>query len=105
MFACGVPSPLLHQWLLDNVAELQYKPEDRAPVLAPSTLQRRQILSEILGQRRPWFSRLSHRARIAQENGAAHCDSLYHHASDPHEMVNVFFERDFYSQFTFVIDA
>lgn len=101
----GVSPKRLHQWLLAHVPELQYKPEDRAPVLAPSTLYKRQLLSDILAKRRPWFSRLSHRARIVQESGSAHGDFLYHHAHDARDIVNVFFEQDFYSMFTFVIDA
>lgn len=105
MLKSGATELKLHKWLLANVPELKYKPEDRAPVLAPSTLQKREILADILAQRRPWFTRLSHRARLAVESGSADTDCLFHNASDPHELVNVFFEPDFYSQFTFVIDA
>lgn len=105
MLKSGASDSKLHEWLLAKVPALKYKPEDRAPELTAFTLQRRQILSDILAQRRPWFTRLSHRARLAVENGTASYEYLFHNAKDSHELVNVFFDPIFYSQFSFVIDA
>lgn len=99
----------VHAWLLENVKTLRYTPEDRAPELSPSTLQKRRLLSEILGQRRPWFARPSHRAAIARAAGRSGATPNGQPISGPSTvdstLVNVYFETEFYSQFAFVIDA
>lgn len=101
----GVSHTALHSWLLSRVKTLKYKPEDRAPVFCSSTFRHRQVLSDVLGQRRPWIVRLSHRAAIAQSDGAALAQPLVSPSAAEHSLVNVYFETIFYSQFSFVIDA
>lgn len=101
----GVSHQALHAWLLSHVSALKYKPEDRAPILCASTLRQRQILCDVLGHRRPWFTRLSHRAAIAHNDGAAFAQPIVSPSPTEHTLVNVYFEHIFYSLFTFVIDA
>ena len=103
----GLSVDALHPWLLANVPELKYKPEDRAPLLCPETLRRRRVLSDILGHRRPWFTRLSHRAAIghrAVQGGSEPWLEVGSSIPDT-DLVSVSFETVFYSQFGFVIDA
>lgn len=106
----GATSNALHSWLLKQVPTLKYQPEDRAPLLCPSTLRKRQLCARIWSQRSPWFTRLSHRAAVASRASASVRQPIARQpiatacAGDP-SLVNVYFDPIFYSQFGFVIDA
>lgn len=103
----NVSHACLHDWLLRQFHELKYQPEDRAPLLCPQTLRRRRLLSDVLGHRRPWFTRLSHRAAVDQsavQHGAEPSHGAMSSIPDA-DLVDVYFETIFYSMFGFVIDA